>query len=69
VAFPYPGNATVKTPDGTKVLRDVLLSLALSIDTAQVTINQARRVECISSDSRAMTRSDRGPLPRCILDK
>jgi hypothetical protein len=55
-AFPYPGNVTVETPDGPKVLGDVLLSLARSIVVEQVTIGQARRVEYTSPDGSAVQR-------------
>ena len=54
--FPYPGNVTVETADGPKLLGDVMLSVALSIDIEQVTLDQARRVEYTSPDGKAIQR-------------
>lgn len=42
--FPYPGNVTVETAEGPKLLGDVMLSVAVSIDIEQVTLDDARRV-------------------------
>ncbi|MCB8942427.1 MAG: restriction endonuclease [Ardenticatenaceae bacterium] len=43
--FPYPGNVTVNTPDGTKILGDVLLTLDLAIEVEMVHLDDAQKVE------------------------
>jgi hypothetical protein len=54
--FPYPGIVTVETPDGPKVLGDVLLSMALWIEVEQVWLADARRVEYTSPEGTALQR-------------
>ena len=43
--FPYPGNVTVETPDGAKVIGDVLLSVALWLEVERMGLDAARKVE------------------------
>jgi hypothetical protein len=54
--FPYPGNVTVETPDGPKVLGDGLLSMALWLEVEQVWLADARKVEYTSLEGRALQR-------------
>jgi hypothetical protein len=54
--FPYPGNVTVETPDGPKVLGDVLLSMALWLEIEQVGLADARKVEYASPEGTALQR-------------
>jgi hypothetical protein len=65
--FPYPGNVTVDTPDGTKVVGDVLLSFALSLEVEQVHLDAAKKVEYAISDTSAIQRvefSSRDPATK-----
>jgi hypothetical protein len=55
-AFPYPGNVTVDTATGPQLLGDVMLSVALSIDVEQVTLEEARKVQYTSPDGNAVQR-------------
>jgi len=54
--FPYPGNATVETPDGPRVLGDVLVSMALWLEIEEVCLADARKVEYISPQGTALQR-------------
>ena len=54
--FPYPGNVTVETPDGSKVLGDVLLSMALWLEVEQVWLDDARKVEYTSPEGTTLQR-------------
>lgn len=54
--FPFPGNVTVMTPDGSKKIGDVLLSVALSFEVEQVDLESAKKVEYTSLDGSAIQR-------------
>jgi hypothetical protein len=54
--FPYPGNVTVETPEGPKVLGDVLLSMALWLELEEVWLANARKVEYTSPEGTALQR-------------
>jgi hypothetical protein len=54
--FPYPGNVTVETPDGPKILGDVLLSMALWLELEQVWLDAAQKVEYTSPEGTALQR-------------
>ena len=54
--FPYPGDVTVETSEGSKLIGDVMLGLALSIEEERVTLEEARRVEYKSPDGAAIQR-------------
>lgn len=54
--FPYPGNVTVETPDGTRVLGDLLLSIALWLEIEEVWLDNARKVEYTSLEGTAIQR-------------
>ena len=54
--FPFPGNVTLDTADGPKIIGDVLLSLALSIEVEQVDLESAKKVEYSSPDGIAIQR-------------
>lgn len=54
--FPYPGNVTVETPGGPKVLGDVLLSMALWLEIEDVWLDNARKVEYTSPEGTALQR-------------
>jgi hypothetical protein len=43
--FPYPGNVMVETPEGPKVIGDVLLSVALSLEIEKVDFGSAKTIE------------------------
>lgn len=43
--FPYPGNVQVMTPDGPKLLGEAFLTVALSLEVEQITLEQARKVD------------------------
>lgn len=43
--FPYPGNVEVLTPDGPRRLGEVFLTVALSLEVEQITLEQARKVD------------------------
>lgn len=45
VCFPYPGNVEAWTPDGSRSLGDVLLTVALSLEVEQITLEEARKVD------------------------
>jgi hypothetical protein len=65
--FPYPGNVTVDTPDGPKVIGDVLLSLALWLDVEMVNFDEAKKVEYASDNKTAIQRvefSSRDPAAK-----
>lgn len=49
-AFPYPGNVSIDTSEGPKVLGDVLLSVALWIEVERVGLDQAQKSEYGSAD-------------------
>jgi len=42
--FPYPGNVTVDTPNGTEKIGDILLSISLWIEIEQVTFEDANKI-------------------------
>jgi hypothetical protein len=44
-SFPYPNNVTVETPNGPKLLGDVILSVALWLEVEQGDLSAARKVE------------------------
>jgi hypothetical protein len=54
--FPYPGTVTVETPDGPRVLGDVLMSVALWIEAEQVSLDAAQKVEYGSNETPAVQR-------------
>jgi len=54
--FPYHGNVTVETPEGPKVLGDVLLSMSLWLELEQVSLHDAAKVEYISPDGPGLQR-------------
>jgi hypothetical protein len=54
--FPYPGNVIVETPDGTRILGDVLLSLALSLEVELVDLDSAKIVEYSDADGSTLQR-------------
>lgn len=56
VGFPYPGNVTVDTPNGTKFIGDVLLSFAVWLETERVALVDAKKVAYASSDSPTIQR-------------
>jgi len=56
VCFPYPGNVTVETPEGPKMLGDVLLSMSLWLELEQVWLHDAAMVEYISPDGTGLQR-------------
>ena len=65
--FPYPGNVTVDTPDGPKVIGDVMLSLALWLDVEMVNFDEAKKVQYSSDDKTAIQRvefSSRDPAAK-----
>lgn len=47
--FPYPGNVQIMTSDGHKLLGDVFLAVALSLEVEQITLEQAKKVGYLSS--------------------
>lgn len=54
--FPYPGNVTVETPEGPKVLGDALLSMALWLEIEEVWLADARKLEYTSPEGTALQR-------------
>jgi hypothetical protein len=54
--FAYPGNVSVETDDGPKILGDVLLSMALWLETEEVRLDAARKVEYTSKEGVALQR-------------
>lgn len=54
--FPYLGNVTIETPNGPKQLGDVLLSVALSLEVEQVSLDAAKKVEYRDLDGDALQR-------------
>lgn len=54
--FPYPGNVAIETHDGPKILGDVLLSVALWLETEQVDLDTARKVEYTSPQGDTLQR-------------
>lgn len=54
--FPYPGNVTVETPEGVRILGDVLLSLALSLEVELVDLDSAKIVEYRDIDGSTLQR-------------
>ncbi len=54
--FPFPGNVTVDTTDGPKIIGDVLLSVAMSLEVEQVDLETAKKVEYTSLDGTAIQR-------------
>lgn len=42
--FPYPGNVQILTPDGPRLLGEVFLTVALSLEVEQITLEQATKV-------------------------
>jgi hypothetical protein len=58
---------TVDTPDGPKVIGDVLLSLALWLDVEMVNLDEAKKVQYSSDDKTAIQRvefSSRDPAAK-----
>lgn len=43
--FPYPGNVEAWTPDGPRRIGEVFLTVALSLEVEQISLDQARKVE------------------------
>lgn len=43
--FPYPGNVEVWTPDGPRRLGEVFLTVALSLEVEQITLEQAKKLD------------------------
>jgi hypothetical protein len=56
--FPYPGNVRVSTPHGPEILGDVFLSVALSLDVEQVTLEAATKVEYGASQADDLQRAE-----------
>lgn len=56
VCFPYPGNVTMDTSDGPKIIGDVMFSVALSLEVEQVDLESAKKVEYTSLDGTAIQR-------------
>ncbi|MEG3976460.1 restriction endonuclease [Microcoleus sp. herbarium8] len=54
--FPYPGNVTVETPEGSKRIGDVLLSLSLVLEVEHVDLETARKFEYTSPDGDSIQR-------------
>ncbi len=54
--FPYPGNVSVQTPDGRKILGDVILSMGLWIELEEVWLDAAKKVEYASPEGEALQR-------------
>ena len=54
--FPYPGTVTVTTGDVRCLLGDILLTVALSIESEQVSLDAAKKVEYGSDDTTAIQR-------------
>ena len=54
--FPYPGTVTVTTGEEQCVLGDILLTVALWIESEQVSLEAARKVEYGSDDTTALQR-------------
>ena len=54
--FAYPGTVTVETSDGPRVLGDVLLAVALSVEAEQVSLDAAQKVEYASGEIPAVQR-------------
>jgi hypothetical protein len=54
--FPYPGNVSVQTPDGPKILGDVILSIGLWIELEEVWLDAAKKVEYTSPEGEALQR-------------
>ncbi len=54
--FPYPGNVAVDTPDGPKILGDVILSMALWLELEEVWLDAAQKVEYTSPEGTALQR-------------
>jgi hypothetical protein len=54
--FPYPGNVTIETDEGPKILGDVLLSVALWLEVEQIDLDNARKVEYTSPQGEALQR-------------
>lgn len=54
--FPYPGNVAVETPDGPKVIGDVLLSVALWLEVERIGLDDARKVEYESRNTPSVQR-------------
>jgi hypothetical protein len=54
--FPYPGNVTIETDEGPKILGDVLLSVALWLEVEQIDLDKARKVEYTSPKGEALQR-------------
>lgn len=46
--FPYPGSVELTLPDGNKLLGDVFLTVTLSLEIEQITLDQAKRVDYLS---------------------
>lgn len=45
VCFPYPGNVEAWTPDGPRQLGEVFLTVALSLEVEQITLEEAWKVD------------------------
>lgn len=54
--FPSPGNVTIETAEGPKILGDVLLSVALWLEVEQIDLDNARKVEYTSPQGEALQR-------------
>jgi hypothetical protein len=54
--FPFPNNVTVETPNGEKLLGDVILSVALWLEVEQVDLSSALKVEYTSPEGIALQR-------------
>jgi hypothetical protein len=54
--FPYPGNVTIETDEGPKLLGDILLSLSLWLDIEQIDLDSARKLEYTSPQGEAFHR-------------
>jgi hypothetical protein len=54
--FPYPGNVVIETPEGEKILGDVLLSVALSLDVEKVDLESAQKVKYECPDGEVIQR-------------
>jgi hypothetical protein len=54
--FPFPNNVAVETPNGQKLLGDVILSVALWLEVEQVDLSAARKIEYNSPEGIALHR-------------
>ena len=54
--FPFPNNVTVETPNGEKLLGNVILRVALWLEVEQVDLSSARKVEYTSPEGIALQR-------------